>query len=303
MKILGNKYPVKQEIAMFNLHYTQMSIYSDTVGLRTPESVIKGAMYSKYNRFLGQEYLMNYRTDNVYIGFGTGVFRFFETDAALTAVNRDLEEELSDVVYLPKPKPIKSALSSVITSRRSIRHYEKEKISKQDLSNILYYAQGISGEIEAANVPVEHNKISLRNAPSGGGLYPIYLYFLALNIEGVNRGIYKYYPYSHSIKPVNLEVDNISPRDFAEFGNINSEDCAIFMFYVYDFYVNSRKYGDSGLMYAVIETGEIAQNIQLTSTALGYGCCDIGGYNKQFCEKVLKLDGINKHMIHLTIIG
>ena len=74
-------------------------------------------------------------------------------------------------------------------------------------------------------------------------------------------------------------------------------------FYVYDMYVNSRKYGDAGTAYAFIEAGETAQNIQLMATALGYGSCDIGGYEKQYVEKSLKLDGITKHVIHTTIIG
>lgn len=300
---MEERYPVERDIAMFNLHYTQMSIYADTVGLRTPEAVVKGAMYSKYNRFLGQEYLLNYRTDNNYIGFSSGVFRFFETDAALTAVNRNLEEELNDVITFPSPKKIKASFSSVINSRRSVRQFNKQKISKQELGDILYYAQGISGSVQAVNIPVEKNTIELRNAASGGGLYPIYLYMLILNAEGIKQGIYKYYPYSHSLKSVNLDFNIDKCRELAQFGNINGEDCSVYIFYVYDFYVNSRKYGDGAMMYAAIETGEIAQNIQLTSTALGYGSCDIGGYDKQFCEEVLKLDGINRHVIHMTIIG
>lgn len=300
---MEERYPVERDIAMFNLHYTQMSIYADTVGLRTPEAVVKGALYSKYNRFLGQEYLLNFRTDNNYIGFSSGVFRFFETDAALTAVNRNLEEELSDVIPFPIPKKIKASFSSVISSRRSVRQFNKQKISKQELGDILYYAQGISGSVQAVNIPVEKNTIELRNAPSGGGLYPIYLYMLILNAEGIKQGIYKYYPYSHSLKPVNSDFNGDKCRELAQFGNINGEDCSMYIFYVYDFYVNSRKYGDGAMMYAAIETGEIAQNIQLTSTALGYGSCDIGGYDKQFCEEVLKLDGINRHVIHMTILG
>ncbi len=300
---MKERYPVERDIAMFNLHYTQMSIYADTVGLRTPEAVVKGALYSKYNRFLGQEYLLNFRTDNNYIGFSSGVFRFFETDAALTAVNRNLEEELNDVIPFPSPKKIKASFSSVISSRRSVRQFNKQKISKQELGDILYYAQGISGSVQAVNIPVEKNTIELRNAPSGGGLYPIYLYMLILTAEGIKQGIYKYYPYSHSLKPVNLDFNMDKCRELAQFGNINGEHCSVYIFYVYDFYVNSRKYGDGAMMYAAIETGEIAQNIQLTSTALGYGSCDIGGYDKQFCEEVLKLDGINRHVIHMTIIG
>ncbi|HFF7435270.1 nitroreductase family protein, partial [Streptococcus pyogenes] len=49
--------------------------------------------------------------------------------------------------------------------------------------------------------------------------------------------------------------------------------------------------------------GEIAQNIQLTATALTYGSIDIGGYNKEYLQELLDLDGLGEHVIHMTLVG
>ena len=39
------------------------------------------------------------------------------------------------------------------------------------------------------------------------------------------------------------------------------------------------------------------------STALGYGACDIGGYEKQYIEELLNIDGVLKHVVHMTVVG
>ncbi len=72
---------------------------------------------------------------------------------------------------------------------------------------------------------------------------------------------------------------------------------------MYHYLKNTRKYGNQATAYAFIESGEIAQNIQLTATALVYGSIDIGGYNKEYLQEKLSLDGISQHVIHMTLVG
>ncbi|HER2967343.1 TPA: DUF1542 domain-containing protein [Streptococcus pyogenes] len=71
---------------------------------------------------------------------------------------------------------------------------------------------------------------------------------------------------------------------------------------------NQYQHGDGvdvrkATAYAFIESGEIAQNIQLTATALTYGSIDIGGYNKEYLQELLDLDGLGEHVIHMTLVG
>jgi SagB-type dehydrogenase family enzyme len=58
-----------------------------------------------------------------------------------------------------------------------------------------------------------------------------------------------------------------------------------------------------GLLFGLLEAGEMSQNIHLVTTAMDLAPCDIGGYHKVLCEKLLGVDGMSKHVIHLTIIG
>lgn len=299
-----NGYPYEIQIVSFNTQYGSISTYADSIVLKTPDCVMKGSLYSRENRFLSEEYLLNYRTNNNNLGFRAGLSSFFQQNAAMTSANKELEEELTDVIELPKAKNIKASLGATIISRRSVRKFSDNKLSMQELANLLYYGQGVSAEVELKNNKRGgNNTLKLRNNPSAGGLYPINIYMYLSNVENIKDGFYLYYPYKHAIKPINLEIEGLSEYDFAEFGNITAKDVNVFFIYVYNMYINSRKYGDAGAAFAFIEAGEIAQNIQLTGSAIGYGSCDIGGYEKQYLEKLLKLDGITNHVIHMTIVG
>lgn len=287
----------------FNTQYSSISPYADSTVVKTPDTVIKGSLYSKYNRFISEEYLLNYRSNNNNLGFRTGVSSFFQRDAALTSVNLDMEEEKNDIIELPSSKNIRVGLSTAIKSRRSVRKYSNKDMSLNDVANILYYTQGICDEVEPYNLERNEKKIKLRANPSAGGLYPIQLYVYMKNIKDLEDGIYTYYPYSHSLRPIKVNKEALNIENLAEFAIINAENANLVVFYVYNFLKNSRKYGDDGLNYALIEAGEMAQNLQLVSTALGYGACDIGGYEKQYIEELLNIDGVLKHVVHMTVVG
>ncbi|WP_251861300.1 SagB family peptide dehydrogenase [Clostridium sp. Marseille-Q2269] len=303
IKIKKNTDLENKMLIHFNTQYSSISPYADSTVVKTPDTVIKGSLYSKSNRFVSEEYLLNYRSNNNNLGFRTGVANFFQTDAALTSVNLDMEEEKNNIIELPSPKNIRAGLSTIIKSRRSVRKYSNKTMSLNDVSNILYYTQGICDEVEPYNLSNNDKKIALRANPSAGGLYPIQIYMYMRNIKDLRDGIYAYYPYSHSLKQVKVKRELLKVENFAEFAVINAECANLVVFYVYSFLKNSRKYGDAGLSYALIETGEMAQNLQLVSTALGYGACDIGGYEKQYIEELLNLDGILKHVVHMTVVG
>ncbi|MDQ5826603.1 MAG: nitroreductase family protein, partial [Chloroflexota bacterium] len=85
--------------------------------------------------------------------------------------------------------------------------------------------------------------------------------------------------------------------------NLEPANVNVAVYYVYSVYDNSRKYGDLGLMFAVIEAGEIAAHIHLICTATNVGSCDLGGWEKVQTERFIGVDGLSKHLVHATVIG
>ncbi len=289
-----------RQLFEFNTNHFSFSEYHHQTVLKTSKQLVAQHLMPYDSDNLSQQFLLNYKTNNDYLGFKTSVSEFFTDSAVATFTNSSYFEDSQDVIALPQAKKIAASLSTCIVNRRSHRQFKALEMSKQDLANLLYYACGVSGE--ATVKPEIRKKVALRNCASGGGLYPITLYFYARQVEGLEDGYYEYLPYQHALK-----CHSIAPaedmRAFAEFGTINAEDSNLIFIYAYNYLKNTRKYGNQATAYAFIEAGEIAQNIQLVSTALVYGSLDIGGYNKEYIEEKLGLDGINHHVIHMTVVG
>lgn len=113
-------------------------------------------------------------------------------------------------------------------------------------------------------------------------------------------------PLNHSLKVVRYLDEQATEelKTVVEWGyNIESSKINVIVFYVYNLYNNSRKYLDMALDFAMIESGQISENIHLVSTALTIASCDIGGFDKFKCEQFLGVDGLTKNIINVTILG
>ncbi|MGT2807640.1 SagB/ThcOx family dehydrogenase [Streptococcus iniae] len=289
-----------RQLFEFNTNHLSMSGYHRQTVLKTSKQLVAQHLMPNETDNLSQRFLMNYKSNNNYLGFQASVVDFFTDSAVTTFSNSDFFESQDETISLPKASKIVTSLSTCITKRRSHRQFSGLEMPLQDLANLLYYACGVSSE---ASIKEGMTKtVSLRNCASGGGLYPITLFFYARNITKLKDGFYEYLPYQHALRCHRVSEEE-DVRDFAEYGSINAENCNVIMIYVYNYIKNTRKYGNQATAYAFIESGEIAQNIQLVSTALAYGSVDIGGYSKEYLQEKLALDGLNQHVIHMTLVG
>ncbi len=295
-----------------------ISMYTDTIGIKTSESSYRGAMHSEVNKNISEEYLLNSKKSSIDLSTMLNVtgYSSFPIDASLSS-RISLEEEIhkkGNAVKLPPYKNLNAPIGSVIRSRRSRRDFKGKALTLNDLSTLLYYGDGISGDFDFKLNKEEYGTITfgnkyiskLRTAPSGGGLYPIYLYIAALNINNLEKGIYKYMPFTHSLEKIKIFNDEDLENYYKDnnFGSeIDLRKTALSIYYVYSIYENSRKYGDMGLQFALIEIGEIAENIQLAAASDGIMACDIGGFNKVKSEEILNIDGLTNHVLHLTLLS
>jgi len=280
-----------------------VSIYSSSTVVKTPQSVLRGRWGEPTNgAFAGEELLLNFRTDNAQMGFRMGLARFYEPDAVVSACHADLKEDLRGVIELPARKSIRTGLTAAVTERRSTRAFTGEAISLGDLSTLLFHCQGATGSLHPHGDPDDPDDvIRLRTVASGGGLYPVTLYVHAFNVVGLAPGAYKYLPYAHAISPV-APHPKLSPERVLAL-DLDVERSGFALTFVYDLYDNSRKYGDCGLVFGLIEVGAILQNLHLARTALGLAGCDQGGYEKQMIEKMLDLDGLSSQVVHVAVVG
>ncbi len=187
-------------------------------------------------------------------------------------------ENPGDFIKLASPKK-KGAVSveEAISNRRSVRAYSDKILTFQDVSQILWSAQGIT------------SPHGLRAAPSAGATYPMEIYLVASSVEGISPGAYRYIPAENSLQVISRGDIN---RELSEaaLGQDSVRRAAANLVIAADYGRTTRKYGDRGIRYVHIEVGHIAQNVYLQAEALRLGTVIIGAFYDDRVKGLLKID-------------
>ena len=169
-------------------------------------------------------------------------------------------------VQLPEPR-LKSdvSLEEALLKRRSVREYANLPLTLEDVSQLLWAAQGITAEWGG------------RTAPSAGALYPLEVYLAVGNVENLAAGVYKYKPERHEL--VKVRDDDVREElAKAALGQNWVKEAAIDIVIAAVYERTTKKYGDRGVKYTHMEAGHAAQNIYLQAVALDLGMVTIGAF-------------------------
>jgi hypothetical protein len=95
------------------------------------------------------------------------------------------------VIKLPAPR-LKGEISleEALLQRRSVRDYATGSLRLEEVSQLLWAAQGQTAEWGG------------RTAPSAGALYPLETYLVVGNVESLAPGVYKYSSERHELVKV-----------------------------------------------------------------------------------------------------
>ncbi len=175
-------------------------------------------------------------------------------------------------IKLPEPK-IKGNVSveETLNKRRSVREFKKDNLSLEQLSQLLWAAQGIT-----------EKRRGFRTAPSAGALYPMEVYLLTPD------GFYHYIPASHSLVIIDQKDLRHSLSEAALSQDSVAQAGADFVICAVYNRITVR-YGERGIRYTHIEAGHIAQNIHLQAIALGLGSVPIGAFDDGAVKELLDL--------------
>ncbi|MBU2559629.1 SagB/ThcOx family dehydrogenase [archaeon] len=181
---------------------------------------------------------------------------------------------------LPKPKYTGTvSLEDAIIQRRSIRRFSDEIVSIEDLSQILWAAQGLT-------------KGRQRTAPSAGGLYPIELFV------ATHDGVFRYVPDGHRIEEI-IKKEVRAKLSAAALNQGFIKDAPVVLVITAVFERVTSKYGERGERYVHQESGHVAQNVCLACAALGLGTLVVGAFHDLEVQKVL---GISERFEPLYIM-
>lgn len=169
-------------------------------------------------------------------------------------------------------------LEAAIQRRRSVRAFDGGAIPLVELSQLLWAAQGVS------------DPAGLRTAPSAGALYPLELYAITSDSDGLSAGIYHYRPRHHQLEPVGTG-DYRGEFAAAALMQEWTARSSIIVVIAAAYARTMRKYGERGRRYVEIEAGHAAQNIYLQAIGLGLGATEVGAFDDGAVSRLLSLPG------------
>jgi SagB-type dehydrogenase family enzyme len=210
--------------------------------------------------------------------------------ATLVVHASNTQSETSAMIKLPEAKVDgKVSVEAALLARRSIREYKNLPLTLEEISQLLWAAQGITG------------RGMLRTAPSAGALYPLELYVVAGNVAGLSAGIYKYRVQGHELVRAG-EGDQRSELASAALGQscVRNAPAVIVVSAVYA--RTTGKYGERGTRYVHMEAGHAAQNVALQAVALHLGTVMIGAFGDRDVKRVVQMPE-NEEPLYLLPVG
>jgi len=183
----------------------------------------------------------------------------------------------SETVQLPEPaSDCDQSLVAVLRHRRSVRDYLTAALSLTVIGQLLWAAQGIS------------HPTGLRTAPSAGALYPLELYVVAGDVDGLAAGVHHYRPNGHRLTRLQGD-DQRKPLAQAAHSQDCVGDAAAVMVFAAVTGRTTQKYGQRGLRYVHMEAGHAAQNLLLQAQALELASVVVGAFRDEEVARVLQL--------------
>ena len=188
------------------------------------------------------------------------------------------DESLNKKIELPQPEyDSKTSVEQALLERRSVRVYEDEPLTLMEVSQLLWAAQGVT-----------HTRRGFRTAPSAGALYPLEVYVVIGNVEGIKQGVYKYKPQEHEL----IKVWHGNVRDEltrAALGQNCVGNSAIVIVFSAIYERTTKKYGERGIRYVHMEAGHAAQNVSLQAVSLNLGTVVVAAFRDEEVKEVLGL--------------
>ena len=168
------------------------------------------------------------------------------------------------------------SIDEALKQRRSIRKFSRDNIVLEDVSQLLWAAQGIT------------NRRGFRTAPSAGALYPLELYLVAGSVKGLSPGVYHYRPAEHDLVLV-ASGDRRKPLASAALRQswVRGAPAVLLITGVYQ--RTMAKYGQRGRRYVHMEVGHAAQNVYLQATARDLGTVMVGAFDDNKVQESLSL--------------
>lgn len=202
-------------------------------------------------------------------------------------------------IPLPAPAPVSTPLGEVLAARVSARALKPQQLDLPQLAALLHHSYGITRTNEGTGFIRP-----FRSAPSGGGLYPLEIYFHTKYVSGLAPGLYHYNPFKNEVRRLRAGDQTVPiAQGLVQFQSHVASESSVIFFLTALFARSTFKYGTRAYRFILLEAGHVAQNMNLVATGLGLGCLNIGGYYDRAMDRILGLDGCSQSTVYMVAVS
>jgi SagB-type dehydrogenase family enzyme len=188
--------------------------------------------------------------------------------------------------------PQRTSFGAVLEARRSSSAHVPRPLPLPDLAAVL--------EAGYASRPIAAGT-QRRSVPSGGALYPLELYVLALRVSEVEASTLHYDPFRHRLEALGpLDADEVRS---ALVDPSLVEPAAALVVITAMFWRSRFKYGLRGYRFALLEAGHVVQNAVLAAAAIGLHALPLGGFYDRRLDRLVGADGLDEAAVYALLLG
>ncbi len=210
------------------------------------------------------------------------------------------DEEDVECVQMPTEHRINEEnFLKLVLRRKSSRDYTSEPINLQDIATILFLSYGIRLELPVSkDQPIPY----LLNSPSGGGLMSVQLYFVAMNIAKLRRGLYKFDPASFSLKLISHGEIRGKMYELCSYQDWITRAGGVFVL-ISDLDRLNWKYENRSYRLTHLDAGVLGQSLHLAATSVGLGSSMLFGFFDDDMNQFIGVDGDRQFVSLLLPVG
>jgi len=190
------------------------------------------------------------------------------------------------------PNITQKTLNEVIASRRSLRQYKNVKITKEEVSYLLW---------ETSRVDFYKSSAVFRTIPTGGATNAMETYVYLQEIDGIESGLYHYIQDQHLL--VLLDDNNDLKERVNQSLWTQLRGANFTMFLTATPYRSEYKYGFTAHKMIAMEAGHAGQNLSLAAEVIDCGACCLAAYKQDLADQVLGVDGIEEFTTYAITVG
>lgn len=188
------------------------------------------------------------------------------------------------------------SIMDVLKHRKSRRVYSDSPLTLKELSFLIWSMQGVKKIVNKGYA-------TLRTVPSAGARHSFETYLAIMNVDSLDKGIYRYLPLEHKLVFLGyIENLNVKLSECCLNQKFVSQSAVTFILTAIPYRMEWR-YDIASYKLVAIDAGHAFENLYLSAEAINCGTCALAAYDQEKIDKLINVDGEDEFTVYIAPVG